>query len=609
MRVSFDWLARRPFQGAALVCLLSFGFGPLLAGLTGFPQPVVQDEFSNLLAADTFFHGRLTNPPHPLWPSFESLHVIQQPTYASKYPPGHGLMLAAGRVVGGDSIVGVWLEAALACGGIYWMLRAWLPPRWALWGGLLATVHPLFLHWEQNYYGGSLAALGGALVLGGIRRIMRDSSVKAAVILAVGIALLANTRPFEGFVFSVLAMTPLLAWVAGRLRPASGLLFRLGLPVLSVLACTALFMAFYNFRVTGNPLLLPYEAYELTYSRTPCFIFQSLRPELAYRHESIKAFYATIGIADYQLQRESLSSLVLISLTKLWCYLGNYFRIFTLVAILPLGLLASPRSVALSDPWLRFALAMGALFLALLSLPVWAQWHYAAPAMGLVIYLEMACLRAARSWRWRGRPSGKLFFRVSLAVSVLYAVAWSCKRQQLEGEEGWRANMGQRAKLVEWLEAADGQHLVLVRYDRSHDPRAEWVYNGADIDGSRVVWAREMDDDQNRCLRDYFSGRRAWIVEADASVPRLVPLGQRSVMRGKPPGDPMTALRPRGTVEPRRAVSRAAKPNLSPASLTGYARLSRGSSTDSRIGANSYSYAPPSHVNASPHAMCQRSRE
>ena len=52
------------------------------------PLPFVPDDFSFLLAGDTFAHGRLTNPTPAMWTHFETIHVTMIPTYQSMYFPG-----------------------------------------------------------------------------------------------------------------------------------------------------------------------------------------------------------------------------------------------------------------------------------------------------------------------------------------------------------------------------------------------------------------------------------------------------------------------------------------------------------------------------------------
>ena len=198
-----------------LVFVVAFALG-VVATWVSRPVPRMLDEFSYLLAADTFAHGRVTNPPHPFWKHFESIHIIQQPTYQSKYPPGIGLMLALGQVLFGDPLVGAWLSHALAAAAVCWMLLAWVPPRMALLGGLLAALHGGFLlGWGQSYWGGALAMCGGALVYGAMRRVLRNASVPHVLVLGAGLFILAVTRPVEGLVACVPVVATLL-WAGAR---------------------------------------------------------------------------------------------------------------------------------------------------------------------------------------------------------------------------------------------------------------------------------------------------------------------------------------------------------------------------------------------------------
>ena len=135
------------------------------------PVPEIHDEFGYLLSADTFLHGRLTNPPHPMWTRFESFHINQQPTYQSMYPPAQALMLAAGTLIGGHPFVGVCISLALMAAAICWALRGFVSAGWAFLGGMVALVHfGLYSYWAGSYCGGAMAALGGALVFGAVHR-------------------------------------------------------------------------------------------------------------------------------------------------------------------------------------------------------------------------------------------------------------------------------------------------------------------------------------------------------------------------------------------------------------------------------------------------------
>ena len=531
---ALDLIARKPVVSVAVV-----GFAALVASigvslLVRMPAPRVHDEFSYLLAADTFARGRLTNPTHPLWVHFESFHINHQPTYQSKYPPAQGLILAAGQLIGGHAVVGLWLSVALACAAICWMLQAWLPPRWALLGGLLAILHPgILLRWGQTYWGGAVAVIGGALLFGALRRIVRRQRVPDALMMGVGLAILANSRPFEGLIVSLVVTSVLLFWMVGKNGPAWRISTRhIVLPILAVLAPTAAGMGYYNFRGTGDPLRMPYQVHEATYVPKRFFLFRNdSRPEPIYRHQVMRNYYnnpsrqRTTG--DQEIAHDSqaaglLSSSVTGSIAALKTSMKRAIRLwkFYLGVALTIPLFMLPWVVR--DKWMRFALfTCGVLILVVVSR--WLNPHYAAPITGLVFALVMQSMRHLRLLRWHGRPTGRL---VALAVPVLCA-AWLAvsltQKIEVKPAHAWSL---QRARLAAELNSNGDRHLVIVRYPPMTSwTKGEWVYNEADIDGSKIVWAREMDAARNRKLLKYFSDRRAWLLELkrDHSVLKLAP--------------------------------------------------------------------------------------
>jgi hypothetical protein len=480
------------------------------------PAPIGHDEQSYLLAADTFAHGRLTNPTHPMWQHFESFHIIQQPTYASKYPPGQGMVLALGQVITGDPAAGLWLSTGLAAAAICWMLGGWVPPRWALLGGGLVVFHVFIqLAWGQSFWGGDVALIGGALLFGALPRLLRKPETGTALLMALGLVILANSRPYEGLVAALPVALALLARFFGKRRPPFATVAgRVILPMGVVLSISAAAMAYYNLRVTGNPLKMPYQVHEETYMATPVFLWQSPRPQPTYRHEVMRSGYMEGPMSAFRCQ-QSLYGLLRIKASVGIAYVLHFFLRPTLtIPLITLPWILKKHSM----PWVIAAL--GFAWAGSLG-PTWVLPHYLAPAVGLLFVLVVQGIRQLRRWRWGGRPCGR---SAVLGLAVLYALVFILSVYHYATVQ--RTGIARyRPRVLAQLQRLPGRHLVVVRYGPEHFKTIndEWVYNAADIDAAKVVWAREMDPAANRRLFAYFRDRRTWLLLADAEPPRLVP--------------------------------------------------------------------------------------
>jgi hypothetical protein len=522
------WLARlaarRGLSVVAIGALALIG----RAALTPFlpvREPVVTDEFSYLLAADTFASGRLTNPPHPMWKHLESIHILQKPTYMSMYQPAQGLVQAAGIRLAGHPLAGVYLSAALMCAAICWMLQGWLPPRWALLGGLLVVLRlGLFSYWMNSYWGGAPAAIGGALVLGALPRMRKRLRLRYTLIMGLGTAILAASRPYEGGAMCLAVGAILLIRLLGKNRPPfASSVGRFFLPMLLMLSLTTAGMGYYFYRITGSPFHLPEAVQRIPYGMAPIFLWQSAGPEPVYRHKALHDFYAVWEVKEVLPEIRSIGGLIWNALKKL---IGAWM--FFLGPALTVPLLFLPQIVQ-RDRRMRVLIIVAAVTLIAIELDAWFYAHYLAPIAGLLFAVVVQGLRHLRVWR---RRQGLLLARAIPAICVaMIAIRLAAQPLGLQFPPAWpmtwyhtpEGNVA-RARVLARLSAVEGGQLAIVRYRPDHNAvMNEWVYNRADIDGGKVVWAREMNAVENRELLQYFHDRRAWLVEADETPPRLSP--------------------------------------------------------------------------------------
>ena len=478
------------------------------------PSPDLYDEFGHLFVADTLRHFRLANPPHAFSRFFETFFILQQPTYSSIYPIGQGFALAVGWAIFGTPWAGVLLSVAALCSLCYWMLRGWTTPGWALLGGLLAVFEfgPLN-QWTNTYWGGAFSAAAGCLVFGALPRLRNGYRTSAAVALGFGLAMHLLSRPYES-IFLVLSM--LLFWLPEWRKFIKPALIA-ALIVLPAIGVTLL----QNKRVTGNWTTLPYSLSQYQYGVPASLTFQA-RPvphrELT-REQDL----------DYKMQRgfRSTETDTLRAYFERLLYRARFYR-FYFYPPLYLALLAFLVTIR---TWLDAWVTLTTLIFALgVNFFPEFQFHYMAAVVCLFVLMSVTGLRRISEWTGGAAATSVLIYLCIAQFVFWYGVHLLDRHDFAAATERYdmwdsinQRNPARRIEINRQIAAMPGKLLVFVRYWPQHMFQDEWVYNEADIDSARVVWARDLGDTEDEKLRKYYPDRQALLLEPDASPPRLTP--------------------------------------------------------------------------------------
>jgi len=530
LRIPEIWFRHPAFTALGLVAsaiALRLALIPVLP----VPFPLVTDEYSHLLLADTLAHGRLANSTPPFWQHFESLHIILQPHYSSNYFPGQALFLAAGQVAFHSPWAGVLAGCAFFLLTLYWALRGWMPPRWALFGVLLAALRfAIASYWVNAYHGGFVPAAGGALVLGAYARLHRRASVTNGATLGMGLAILAVTRPFEGVAYAA----PLMAMLAWQYRARHSTLVKIAAPALILTGAALGCLGVYLKAVTGSPFVTAYQISQKTYG-WPMALAWTPPPHIQNRHLEMANYY------DYEVGEHEKVADPINFVEYFTLRLQEYWRFFVgPVLTIPL--------IMLPSVWRRrkmlFAGLAGAF--AAILLEGAASPHYLAPAAAVLIAILVECCRHLQAARIRILPLLPAAMALVLALRTGAEQARLPYTQRLNFQTWCCRVEGNRNKprILAALAQTPGNHLAFVRAKTDINNLFQWIYNSADIDGSRFVWARDLGDAENAQLAESMAGRKVWMVDPNVEPATLTaydPFTSKTALQSKtqlPPRDP-----------------------------------------------------------------------
>jgi hypothetical protein len=275
----------------------------------------------------------------------------------------------------------------------------------------------------------------------------------------------------------------------------------------------------YSKAVTGDPLKTPYAVNQATYG-WPLGLPWFQTREVRFGHIELQRYY------EYERDAHNRNASLMGELKHSTLKAQDLWRFY-------FGPMLSIPLVMLPRVWrsrrLRFLFLCAGLTLFLTLMQFVSSPHYAAAGTAAFLGILVECMRRLRVYRRQLVFMAPLIILLVLGVRIGLGVMHRPFTQEVNFQSWCCVKPGNpnKARILAILDRTDGKHLVLVKPKIDPDNVFQWIYNDADIDGSKIVWARDMGVEGNRSLLEYFRDRKIWLVDPNEDPAAILPYSPR----------------------------------------------------------------------------------
>lgn len=486
-----------------LIILVCHLFLNLFFNNTLNPKPIVYDEFAYLLQAETFLEKRISNPTikTELTPSFEAAGLNLIDSYVSKYPPIQSICLALGSYFFNHYLAFIWIISSLCLILTYLIAKTISSNSIAIITTILvASNSKILVEWNNSYWGGTIYLFAALLLLYCFLLLKQKKSFLILSGIATASLILALGRPYEGFIFSLLAY--LYSFWRQGFEWHRKYVARYLMPIFLIVLSTT---AFYNYKTTQSLATLPHYQHQETYGSVPPFFGQDYQ---AGRNSFLNKIYYQ-EFSAYQEKTKETLSLVKFLANKIKIYSTIYYSEYLLIIFLLLGVFYRYK---------LFLIAIYGISLASLLIVRPTMSHYFATHSVWLILLFIEQLKLILSF-----SHTKKF--VAITAITLIAITHSMSSYDTSLNKVKRKNtylITQKDTIVEEV-SRKGKAIIFVEHEGEPLVSQDWVYNSPNIDSQAVIWARKMNSTQNDILCNAYADRSFWTMSISKNKYKIKP--------------------------------------------------------------------------------------